>query len=141
MVIEPIGSKVFKYWLSEDSFTSSHIRTNRFTIGEIQLLLFEGKALQRSEWPSNMWIQWFPTEEKENFLHGKPVEIPGHIGMVLALADPMNPEEIEFVASRWSPTQDDIFGKDYQIIKIPSPEEIKKTNKEQVDRITNNDTK
>ncbi len=118
LVKEPIGRLVFDYWMPEGLFNSAHIRTNRFTIGEVPIQLHQGIKLRRPNWPPNEWIEWRKEETLKDYTEGKPATISGFIAKVGIYRDPVKENEYDFVVSYWNPTQDDIFAKDFQRLNL-----------------------
>lgn len=116
-VKEPIGSKVFEYWMDEDSFLASHLRTDKYTIGEAMVLLSQGATLRRPFWPPNMFIK-FEGESKIG-MAGKNQMVRGaNIARIGVHEDPMSKGKFDVVLEHWVPTQEDLWSKDYQTVNI-----------------------
>lgn len=117
LVKEPIGTKVFEYWLSEEAFNGSHLRTDKYTIGEAMILLSQGATLRRPFWPPNMFIK-FEGESKLGKAGDNNMVRGAQIAKVGVHEDPVVKGKFDIVLETWVPTQEDLWAKDFQTVNI-----------------------
>lgn len=116
-VIEPIGEKTLEYWLGEELFVANHIKTDRYTINEAIMLLSQGAIVTRTSWPSNRLLRLDPETKMDKagenqFFRG------AQISAISLYEDDRNLGKYDMVVEHWTPTQPDLFAKDYQTVKI-----------------------
>lgn len=128
-VKEPVGAKVFEYWMDEASFMSSHLRTDKYTIGEAMILLSQGATLRRPFWPPNMFIK-FEGESKIGKAGKNQMVRGAQISRVGIHEDPMAKGKFDIVLENWIPSQEDLWAKDYQTVNI----DFSNVSQEKVDR-------
>ena len=118
-VKEPIGKDhAVEYWIPNELFNDNHVMTKQYTIGDIPLLLNRGMQVRRPFWPANVWIELRPEKQVEDYNQGDKTVLESFVARMQVHKDPLDQDKSEFSISHWQPTQDDIFAKDFQAIKL-----------------------
>lgn len=125
-VKDGFGVAMNEYWVPKEVFEPSHIRTNMFTIGELPIMLLNGNILKREFWPNNQFIMYRGSVDLDIDLKQTEVtkEVPafakmeGFISKVTIHSDPLKKDKFDIHLEPWQPSQDDIFAKDFQTVKI-----------------------
>lgn len=116
-VMEPVGNIKLEYWMDEATFNNAHIRTDKYTVGELLLLLKGGAVARRMFWPPNVLIRFDDEASVGKAGKNKIIRSAGITKLTL-YEDDMNEGQYDIIEERWTPTQDDLWAKDYQTVAI-----------------------